>query len=335
MATIRKPTQSELNQAPAAKKVRKVAGEAGEIGSALGGGIADTLITIVLFPALFFGLWHGLFILLGGHVIAGVLHLAIGGGALYVLSQRFKRKKDAGRAKQLGCEMASETSANGADNSIQQHGAMVSLGLASEQALAPSQIHFSRQALVSKLIPVAFVSFVFGVVSFSEFGFMFVLCLFFAFRAVVLLLNIVNPSVCLELSARGVGASDLVGFSAEMNWRDVATIAEETAHPLKQHLSLRYGSRKFVKLLGYDPNGAERTLRVPYKMLSLDVADVAALIEKAQKNELAGHAPAWTSKRANPSVQATPSTPSAPSLPQSDLTELRARAQTGFGRKGL
>jgi len=332
MATIRKPTQSEFHQAPAAKAARKVASEAGDIGSALGGGISDTLVMIILFPALFLGLWHGPFILLGGDVIAGVLHLAIGGGALYVLNKRFKRKRDAGRAKQLGREMAAETAPSATGDPAAQRSEKIGVAPVREKVLAPSQIHFSRQALVSKLIPIGVAAFVFGALSFAEFGFMFVLCLFFAFRAVVLVLNIMSPSVCLKLSESGVETADLVGFSAEMHWHNVALISPAKASVLKQHLSFRYGSRHFVELLGFDTNGAERTLRIPYKMLSLEIADVEALIEKAQNNELAGKAPARTIQRPNSTA---PATPSASHMRSSDTPDLRVRAQTGFGKRGL
>ncbi|MEM1053312.1 MAG: hypothetical protein AAGI28_14575 [Pseudomonadota bacterium] len=333
MATIRKPNQSEFDQKPAAKAARKAASEAGEIGSAISGGIADTLITLVLFPAVFIGLWHGPFILLGGDIAGGIVRIIIGGVALYVLANRFKRKREAGREKQLGramakkpapanAQMPSATQLPREDLSGQSH-------CAPSYALAPSTVRYSREALMPKLIWCSLAAFCFGYLSFSEFGFMFVLALFFAFRAVVLLLNVVSPSVCLKLSETDLESTDLVGINTKMRWHDVASISHSEEHFLKQHFSLRYGSRKFVQLLGFDAEGQERILRVPYKALSLEADDIMTLIEKAQNNELAGGRP-----RASATTPQTP-TQSAKGLPVSDLPEVRASVQAGFGRKGL
>jgi hypothetical protein len=188
--------------------------------------------------------------LLGGDIVEGIARIAMGGAALYVLNNRLRRKRAAGREKQLGRDMASEPIPNRANNSAQSkqpHSRPESQSnLAPSRSLAPSAVRYSREALVSKLIWSSIAAFCFGYLSFSEFGPMFVLCLFFAFRAVVLLLNVISPSVCLKLSESGVESSDLIGISTEMRWQDVASISHSEQHFLKQHLSLRYGSRKFV-----------------------------------------------------------------------------------------
>lgn len=333
MATIRKPTQSEFDQKPAVAAARKTASEAGEIGSAVTGGIADTLITIILFPAVFIGLWHGPFVLLGGDIAEGIVRIAIGSAALYVLINRFKRKREAGRQRQLGAA-AARVPAPG--HSRQEAASQRPRGEFAEQsqgapshALAPSKLRYSREALMPKLIWCSLAAFCFGYLSFSEFGPMFVLALFFAFRAAVLLLNVVSPSVCLKLSADDVESTDLVGLTVKMRWQDVASISHSQEHFLKQHFSLRYGSRKFVQLLGFDADGQQRILRVPYKALSLEAQDITTLIEKAQNDELAGGKPRTPATRLQTPMQ------SAKSLPVSDLPEVRASVQTGFGRKGL
>ena len=87
-----------------------------------------------------------------------------------------------------------------------------------------------------------------------------------------------------------------------------------------------------MELLGFDVNGEERILRIPFKSLSLEANDIATLIEKAQANELAGEDGHRTAQKANHSRQ---DQADAYGLPASDLPDVRARAQGGFGRKGL
>lgn len=312
MATIRKPNQSEFNASPAVESARKTVSDAGEIGAALGGGAMDLVVNILLFPFLFIGLWHGPFVLLGGDILEGAATTAVGLGALYVLVARRKRKTAASREKQLGTNLE-------ADGSVRA-------------VTAPSRILFARSAMVSKLALVGFISFVCFSLTFGEFGVMAILGGLFALRALILLVNVISPSLGVSFSPQGIEASDMVGFKSTLLWKDVASVKPTKAHPLNQYLLLRYGSRHFVEVLGYGANGAALTIRLPYKMFDLELGDIGALIDKAQSGEMS-FAPSAT----RPQRQGWRASPEAhsPAFLQSDLPAIRTQRQSGFGRKGL
>lgn len=317
MNMIRKPKQSDLKQSRTAYALRTTVNETAKIGSTLAGGAADIVIMVVLSPFLLFGLYHGPFIMLGGNVTRGLFAFGLGLAALYLLLARRKRKKEASRNTQLGgFTPQGETPVNMA---------------------APNQFRFARQALMSKFIMDGFACFVCAGLSLGKFGLMAVLAMLFAFRCLVFLVNIFSPSLGLKFTPSGIETTDLIGFKINMNWQQITTVQHSSGHILKQFffepvLSLRYGSRDFVELTGIGATGAALTMRIPYKMFSLNFEDISTLLEKAQNGEMEitqslFKAPSLgeTFGNARPSAQ----------LVRSELPALQDLRQAGFGRKGL
>lgn len=323
VTTIRKPKESEFKESAVYGAVRETHATASTVSHGLLNFLFLAVLIFIIWQMLFAAFLPFIHALLSADV-EGITELFLPAAmfcvCVYVVTQRIRRRSKEMRFEQLGEATAF---AGQPDNLSVPHQAQA------QPTELRSQLKFSRKAITSKAILLAFVTFLFGGLSFGEPGMMMLIAAYYGARVLVLTVNISRPQLAFDFNATRVEAIDLVGNKKTICRDRIISIYPNKSPFWDVVTPLLLGTRAFVEIPGNLPDGSSIKLRIPYKMIGVRAEDVIAIFKQSEVQEQT-RAQDDLAKRTLP-IQASTRASVRPAGLQSNLPEVRA----SFGRKNI